>query len=67
MALVSHTRNVIYLEDGEFAEVSADAVRVFDSLGAAVEKKVTRVLCDVQAASGGSRRPVGGDRTVRRR
>ena len=52
-ALVSHTRNVIYLEDGEFAELSGDTVRIFDCLGKTVEKKVTRILWDVQAAEKG--------------
>ena len=32
-ALVNHTRNVIYLEDGEFAELAGDSVRIFDCLG----------------------------------
>lgn len=52
-ALVNHTRNVIYLEDGEFAELSADEVNIFDCLGKPVEKKVTRVSWDVQAAEKG--------------
>ena len=52
-ALVNHTRNVIYLEDGEFAELSKDTVRVFDCSGQEVSKKITRVLWDVQAAEKG--------------
>ncbi|MBR2805258.1 MAG: glutamine--fructose-6-phosphate transaminase (isomerizing) [Oscillospiraceae bacterium] len=52
-ALVNHTRNVIYLEDGEFAELSADSIGIFDCLGHAVSKKVTRVMWDVQAAEKG--------------
>ena len=52
-ALVNYTRNVIYLEDGEFAELSADSVRIFDVLGKTVDKKVTRILWDVQAAEKG--------------
>ena len=52
-ALVSYTRSVIYLEDGEFAEISRDAVSVFDCRGKTVEKQVTRVLWDVQAAEKG--------------
>ncbi len=52
-ALVSHTRNVIYLEDGEFAELSPDSVRIYDCRGKAVDKEITRILWDVQAAEKG--------------
>ncbi len=52
-ALVNHTRNVIYLEDGEFAELAGDTVRIFDCLGKTVEKRVNRILWDVQAAEKG--------------
>ncbi len=43
-ALVSHTRNVIYLEDGEFASLTPDRITVFDCTGKEVEKKVSRVV-----------------------
>ena len=49
-ALVNYTRNVIYLEDGEFAELTEESVRIFDVLGKTIDKKVTRILWDVQAA-----------------
>ena len=52
-ALVNHTRNVIYLEDGEYAELSGNDVKVFDVLGKTVEKKITRISWDVQAAEKG--------------
>lgn len=52
-ALVAHTRNAIYLEDGEFAELSADSIKVFDCLGTEINKKVVRVMWDVQAAEKG--------------
>ena len=52
-ALVSHTRNVIYLEDGEFAKITADSIKVFDCLGKEIDKSVVRVLWDVQAAEKG--------------
>lgn len=52
-ALVSHTRNVIYLEDGEFAELSGDSIRVYDLSGQQIHKKITRILWDVQAAEKG--------------
>ena len=52
-ALVSHTRSVIYLEDGEFAEISCDSINVFDCLGHSIDKKMNRIVWDVQAAEKG--------------
>jgi len=52
-ALVAHTRNIIYLEDGEFAELSADNIQVFDCGGKAVQKDINRINWDVQAAERG--------------
>ena len=52
-ALVNYTRNVIYLEDGEFAELSKDSVRFFDCSGQTINKKITRIMWDVQAAEKG--------------
>ncbi|MBR0085580.1 MAG: glutamine--fructose-6-phosphate transaminase (isomerizing) [Lachnospiraceae bacterium] len=52
-ALVSYTRSVIYLEDGEFAELTSDSIRIFDSIGQTVTKKVSRITWDVQAAEKG--------------
>ena len=52
-ALVNHTRNVIYLEDGEFAELSPESVRIFDCTGLEIRKKAARILWDVQAAEKG--------------
>ena len=52
-ALVNHTRNVIYLEDGEFAEISGDQVSVYDCLGQPIPKKIARIAWDVQAAEKG--------------
>ena len=52
-ALVSHTKNVIYLEDGEFAKISAGRIQIFDCLGKEIEKKVVRIMWDVQAAEKG--------------
>ena len=40
-ALVNHTRNVIYLEDGEFAELSCETIKIFDCTGQEIRKKVT--------------------------
>ena len=52
-ALVNHTRNVIYLEDGEFAELSCETIKISDCTGQEIRKKVTRILWDVQAAEKG--------------
>ncbi len=52
-ALISHTKNVIYLEDGEFAELTAEAVTVFDCTGAVIRKPVSRVVWDIEAAEKG--------------
>ena len=52
-ALVGHTRNVIYLEDGEFASLTPDRITVFDCTGQEIEKTVSRVVWDVEAAEKG--------------
>ena len=52
-ALVSYTKNVIYLDDGEFAEVKADDVVVYDSIGKPVQKKVSKVAWSIEAAEKG--------------
>lgn len=52
-ALISYTKNVIYLEDGEFAELTPNAITVYDSTGAVQEKQVTRVVWDIEAAEKG--------------
>jgi len=52
-ALVSNTRNVIYLEDGEFAEITPESVQVYDCTGAPARKTVSRINWDIQAAEKG--------------
>ncbi|MBP3674728.1 MAG: glutamine--fructose-6-phosphate transaminase (isomerizing) [Oscillospiraceae bacterium] len=52
-ALVAYTRNAIYLEDGEFAELTPDSIQVYDCTGHAVQKKVSRITWDIQAAEKG--------------
>ena len=52
-ALVSHTKNVIYIEDGELAEVRADSYTVFDCTGKPIDKPVSRVAWDIEAAEKG--------------
>ena len=52
-ALVAYTRNAIYMDDGEYAELSKDSVKIFDCTGREVRKEVTRITWDVQAAEKG--------------
>ena len=52
-ALVSHTKNVIYLEDGEFAKLTPDSITVCDCAGREVKKPISRVTWSVEAAEKG--------------
>ncbi len=52
-ALVSHTKNVIYLDDGELAELTPDSISIYDSTGKKIEKKISRVMWDMEAAEKG--------------
>ena len=52
-ALVPYTRNVIYLDDGEFAEITPDSITVFDPAGRPVNKKISRITWDIQSAEKG--------------
>jgi glucosamine--fructose-6-phosphate aminotransferase (isomerizing) len=50
MAMLSHTRNVTFLEEGDVAEVTAGAVTFTDLDGRAVARKMTTVTWDASAA-----------------
>lgn len=52
-ALVAHTKNVIYMEDGEFAKLTPDKLTVYDCTGQEVSKPVSRVTWNVEAAEKG--------------
>ncbi len=52
-ALVPYTRNCIYMDDGEYAELTRDTVKIFDCTGQELSKEVVRVTWDVQAAEKG--------------
>ena len=52
-ALVGYTRNVIDLEDGDFAVLTPELIRVFDRAGRSVERPVRRVTWSVEAAEKG--------------
>jgi len=52
-ALMAHTRNVIYLDDGEFAEITPEAITVYDGAGHPIRKKIHHISWDIQAAEKG--------------
>ena len=52
-ALVSYTRNAIYMDDGEFAEITPDSITIFNPAGQPVEKKISRITWDVGSAEKG--------------
>ncbi len=52
-ALVSYTKNAIYLDDGEFAELTPGGITVYDCSGRAIEKPVSRITWTVEAAEKG--------------
>ena len=52
-AVIKHTREVSYMEDGEVALVCADGIRVFNALGQPVEKEHSFIDWDVSAAEKG--------------
>ena len=52
-ALVAHTKNAGFLEDGQFAELRPEGVTVFDCAGRPVQAEVTRIEWGVEAAEKG--------------
>ena len=55
-AILVHTRDVIFLGDGELAVVTRDGVSLFDARGLRLEPKVQRISWDpLQAEKGGYR------------
>ena len=52
-ALIGHTRTVIYLEDGEFASIRPDRIRVYDPAGREISKPLSRVMWNTEAAEKG--------------
>ena len=52
-AIIKHTRDVVYMEDGEIAVVTAENIDVFDSEMNPQEKKHSQVDWDVSAAEKG--------------
>ena len=52
-ALVSRTKNVIYMDDGEMAELTPERVTVYDRTGRETAKGVSHVVWDIEAAEKG--------------
>ncbi|MBR4703186.1 MAG: glutamine--fructose-6-phosphate transaminase (isomerizing) [Oscillospiraceae bacterium] len=52
-ALVSYTKNAVYLDDGDFAELSPRGITVYDCSGQRIEKPVSRITWNVEAAEKG--------------
>ena len=52
-ALVSRTKNVIYMSDGELAELTPGSITVYDRTGREIPKEVSHVVWDVEAAEKG--------------
>lgn len=52
-ALISHTKNVLYIEDGEIAILTGDSVRLFDVVGNPIEREVSTVNWSIDAAEKG--------------
>lgn len=52
-ALIAHTRDIIYLDEGEIACVTSDTVDVFDMSGHKRDKKISHVSWDISAAEKG--------------
>ncbi|MBQ4564431.1 MAG: glutamine--fructose-6-phosphate transaminase (isomerizing), partial [Lachnospiraceae bacterium] len=52
-ALVPYTRHVMYLDDGEFAEITPESITVFDPAGRPNEKEISRITWDIQSAEKG--------------
>ncbi len=52
-AIVSHTKNVIYIEDGEMAFITPESVELFGSDGNFVERRISVIGWDVGSAEKG--------------
>ena len=52
-AILEHTKNVVILQEGDIADVTADGVRILQLDGAPVERDVTRINWSIEAAEKG--------------
>ncbi len=53
-ALIHHTREVIYLSDGELAKITPEGVELFDASMSQISKKTEQLLHSVEEVSKGS-------------
>ena len=49
-ALVSNTKNVIDMDDGEVAEITPDEVKIFDHAGREINKEIRHITWDIASA-----------------
>jgi glucosamine--fructose-6-phosphate aminotransferase (isomerizing) len=52
-AILEHTKNVVILQEGDIADVTADGVRILQLDGAEVAREVTRIGWSIEAAEKG--------------
>ncbi|HET6745095.1 MAG TPA: glutamine--fructose-6-phosphate transaminase (isomerizing) [Candidatus Limnocylindria bacterium] len=52
-AILEHTKNVVILQEGDIADVTADGVRILQLDGVDVEREVTRIQWNIEAAEKG--------------
>lgn len=52
-ALVAHTRNVVYMDDGEFAALTPGGITIYNCAGAPVQKPVSRITWSIEASEKG--------------
>ncbi len=52
-AFISRTKNVIHMEDGQFAEITPDGITLYDAIGRAIMPKYEKVTWDAEAAEKG--------------
>jgi glucosamine--fructose-6-phosphate aminotransferase (isomerizing) len=52
-AILEHTKNVVILQEGDIADVTPDGVRILTLDGASVERDVTRIRWNIEAAEKG--------------
>ena len=53
LALLPHTRDIVFLEDGDLAELTPDGVQIQDLQGRPVEREPKRIEWDAEAADKG--------------
>ncbi|MDH4334315.1 MAG: glutamine--fructose-6-phosphate transaminase (isomerizing) [Chloroflexota bacterium] len=52
-AILDHTKNVVILQEGDIADVTAAGTRIIDLDGSTVEREVTRIRWSIEAAEKG--------------